>query len=136
MTRNEQVQEINLLIETFTNKAAALDEKARTSEGKWINVASNDMVLIGYDYDENHYNRLGVNGTGYSGNYSEAMLFETMDESYNMGNFYLISIVGGKKKTIHVRPEEAAPYFAAKAESFRDTARFLRERLEEIQNAE
>ena len=136
MERNEMITTLEMMVESFTKKVAVLNNLADTTEGKWINHSSNDMVLEGYDMyrdDEGHLkNRLGVNGTGYTGEFEKAMLFNTEEEAYNNGNFYLATIVDGKHKTIYVGAIEAAPFFRKKAESYKDTLEFCKNRLEEL----
>lgn len=136
MERNEMINTLEMLIANFTEKVAVLNTLADTTEGKWINHSSNDMVLEGYDYyrDEAGHlkNRLGINGTGYTGEFEKALLFDTMEEAYNNGNFYLATIVDGKRKTIYVGAIEAAPFFRKKAESFKDTLEFCKNRLVEV----
>ena len=136
MLHEEMLNNLEMLINVFTDKVATLSTLADTTEGKWINRSSNDMVLEGYDMyrDEEGKlrNRLGVNGTGYTGEFEKAMLFNTEEEAYNNGNFYLATIVDGKHKTIYVGAIEAAPFFRKKAESYKDTLEFCKNRLEEL----
>lgn len=136
MTHNEMINNVEMLINVFTDKVAILSTLAETTEGKWINRSSNDMVLEGYDMyrdeDGKLRNRLGVNGTGYTGEFEKALLFDTEEEAYNNGNFYLETIVAGKRKTIYVTAIEAAPFFRKKAESYKDTLAFCKHRLEEL----
>lgn len=139
MTHEEMLNTLEMLINTFTEKVAVLSTLAETTEGKWINRSSNDMVLEGYDMyrDEEGKlrNRLGVNGTGYTGEFEKAKLFDTQEEAYNNGNFYLVTTVNGKRKTIYVIAVEAAPFFRQKAESYKTTLDFCHHRLEELLNA-
>ena len=139
MLHEEMLNNLEMLINVFTDKVATLTTLAETTEGKWINRSSNDMVLEGYDMyrDEEGKlrNRLGVNGTGYTGEFEKALLFDTEEEAYNNGNFYLEAIVAGKRKTIYVTAIEAAPFFRKKAESYKDTLEFCKRRLEQELNA-
>ena len=139
MTHEEMLNTLEMLINSFTEKIAALSTLAETTDGKWINRSSNDMVLEGYDMyrDEEGKlrNRLGVNGTGYTGEFEKAQIFDTQEEAYNNGNFYLETIVNGKRKTIYVNAIEAAPFFRQKTESYKATLDFCHHRLEELLNA-
>ena len=136
MERNEMINALEMIIANLTEKVAELNTLADTTEGKWINHSSNDLVLEGYDYyrdEEGHIkNRLGINGTGYTGKVEKALLFDTMEEAYNNGNFYLATIVNGKRKTIYVGAIEAAPFFRKKAESYKDTLELCKCRLIEV----
>ena len=135
-TKAEQNEMLNTLVNSFAERIDKLERLAATTDGKWINLSSNDMVLQGYDYfrnEEGHMeNRLGINGTGYTTRYEDAQVFDTAEEAYNNGNFYLETLVNGKRITIHVGPAEASPYFTKKAKELKDTRAFMIARLAEI----
>lgn len=136
MNTAETKEMMQTLIKSFAERIAKLENLAATTEGKWINTSSNDLVLQGYDYYRNEegrmVNRLGINGTGYTTRYEDAQVFDTEEEAYNNGNFYLETKVDGKRITIYVGPREAAPYFAKKAQELKDTRRFMISRLAEV----
>lgn len=136
METKQVVNEVMQLLPTMKATLAEYKRLAAETEGKWINVASNGLVLEGYEYYENEegrkVNRLGINGTGYTTRAEKAQLFDTEEEAYNAGNFYLIAIVEGKEKTIYVNARQAAPFFEKKVEELEDVITMIEKRLEEL----
>lgn len=122
--RHSWIKEMNAVLAHIEDELASCIHLAKSTAGKWVNIASNGLVMINFSGKGE-----GINDTGYDTTASRAMLFDSEDESYRSGNTYLVAMVGGKKVPVYVNPYPADKFFHEQAVIMQDTANALREAI-------